>query len=361
MTSPMLGRRAFLERSAAVVTSVSGLDRFTGIAARRHQAPNGRRRGIVQTVQGPLDAAKLGFTLTHEHICASSAGFWQAWPEYFGGRSAFVARAVEKLRALKREGGVDSIVDVTTIDTGRDIRLIEEVSRKSGVQIVACTGHWLDPTMSMAARSADELASFFVHEIERGIEGTRIRAGVIKVATDRDGVTTFLEKVLRGAARASKATSIPIETHSYAAGRGGEKQVEIFEAEGLDPAMVCIGHSDESDNMEYLTGLARRGYTVGMDHLPIGIRSPITWQQRAEYVKQLIDAGFVQKVFLSNDWYFGLSLAATGGMQAMDAMNPDGMLFNTRKTIPYLKQIGVSDQAIRTMTVENPRRFFGGV
>jgi predicted metal-dependent phosphotriesterase family hydrolase len=42
-------------------------------------------------------------------------------------------------------------------------------------------------------------------------------------------------------------------------------------------------------------------------------------------------------------------------------MNPDGMLFNTRKTIPYLKQIGVTSQEIRTITVENPRRFFGGV
>ena len=47
-------------------------------------------------------------------------------------------------------------------------------------------------------------------------------------------------------------------------------------------------------------------------------------------------------------------------MKAMDAMNPDGMLFNTRKTIPYLKQIGVPDQAIRTITVENPGRFLAG-
>jgi predicted metal-dependent phosphotriesterase family hydrolase len=42
-------------------------------------------------------------------------------------------------------------------------------------------------------------------------------------------------------------------------------------------------------------------------------------------------------------------------------MNPDGMLFNIRKTIPYLKEIGVTDQAIRTITVENPKRFFGGL
>jgi phosphotriesterase-related protein len=358
LRSPAISRRDFLERAGAVVIAAS-----TGhpamAAAGPPPFPRGPTPGIVQTVQGPIAAAQLGFTLPHEHVCASSAGFWQAWPEYFGGRAAFVARAVEKLRAAKREG-IDSIVDVTTIDTGRDIRLIEEVSRKSGVQIVAGTGHWLEPTRSMAARSVEELTAFFTKEIEQGIEGTQIRAGVIKVATDREGVTPFLDKALRAAARASKATSTPIETHSFAVDRGGEKQAAIFEAEGLDPAMVCIGHSDESDDLDYLTGLARRGYTVGMDHLPIGIRGAISWQKRADCVKHLIDAGFAPKIFLSNDWYFGLSLGATGGMEMMDTMNPDGILFNTRHTIPYLKRNGVSDQAIRTITVDNPRRFFGG-
>ena len=46
-------------------------------------------------------------------------------------------------------------------------------------------------------------------------------------------------------------------------------------------------------------------------------------------------------------------------METVEKMNPDGMLFCTRKTIPYLKQLGVTDQVIRTITVENPRRFFG--
>ena len=39
------------------------------------------------------------------------------------------------------------------------------------------------------------------------------------------------------------------------------------------------------------------------------------------------------------------------------AQNPDGVLFVTRKAVPALKAIGVSDQAIRTMTVESVRSF----
>jgi predicted metal-dependent phosphotriesterase family hydrolase len=44
----------------------------------------------------------------------------------------------------------------------------------------------------------------------------------------------------------------------------------------------------------------------------------------------------------------------------MDRLNPDGMTFTTRKVIPHLKRLGVTDEAIHTITVANPRRFFLG-
>ena len=358
-----LTRREFLARAAALGAGAA-VARVPGAVAGLASPAVTRSANVVQTVRGPVDAAKLGFTLPHEHVCAGSAGIWQAWPELLGGREAFVRKAVEKLREAKDEG-VDTIVDVTPIDVGRDVRLLEEVSRKSGMQIVACTGHWLAPSPTMEARTVEELAEFFQLEIERGLEGTGIKPGVIKVATDRAGATPFLEKALRAAARASKATGVPVTTHSYAVGRGGEQQAQIFESEGLGPARVCIGHCDESDDLDYLTGLARRGYTLGMDHLPSGIplvpgASLLPWRKRAETIKRLIDAGFVRQVFLSNDWYFGVPLAPTGFMEAAQQRNPDGILFDTRNTIPYLKQLGVTDGDLHTITVDNPRRFFGG-
>jgi len=206
-------------------------------------------------------------------------------------------------------------------------------------------------------------------EIGRGIEDTGIKPGVIKVATDQEGVTPFIDKALRAAARASKATGIPVTTHTLASDRSGEKQAAIFESEGLDPAKVCLGHCDDTNDMGYLTGLVKRGYTIGMDHITWGVGAQaegpdakvLSWQKRAECIKQLIDLGFANRIFLSHDWYYGISMARSGVMAAMEARNPDGMLFNTRKTIPYLKQIGVTDDQVRVMTVDNPRRFFGGV
>jgi phosphotriesterase-related protein len=300
--------------------------------------------GRVQTVQGSIDASKLGFTLPHEHICRNPA-------DLFGGRLNAVARAVETLEAARDEG-VDTVVDVTPFDVGRDVRFGEEVSRKSGMQIVACTGQHVFAPADLDQRTLDEITELFIREIELGIEGTDIRAGVIKVAARSGVMTPAEEKVFRAAARASKATGIAVETHTNSPERGGERQAEVFESEGLSPGRVSLGHSNDTDDMDYLTGLARRGYTLGMDHAFWGLApgAKLTWQKRVECIKRLVDAGFVGQLFLSNDWVFG--------DLEREQVNPDGLLYTTRKTIPYLRQLGVSQQDIETMTVRNPARFF---
>jgi phosphotriesterase-related protein len=303
--------------------------------------------GVVQTVLGPIDAAKLGFTLTHEHVGNSSV-------KICDNRADCVAKVVNKLKEAK-DAGIDTVVDVTTFDVGRDIRFREEVSRRSGMQIVASTGQHMFAPESLHDRSVEELTEIFQREIEQGIDDTDIKAGVIKVAARSDVMTPVEERVFRAAALASKATGIPIETHTNARRRAGEKQVEIFEAEGVSPSRVSLGHSDDTDDVKHLLGLAKRGYTLGLDHIYRGMAQgeKVPWKTRAEYIKQLIDAGFVTRIFLSNDWVFGDI--------EREQLNPDGMLFTTRKTLPYLKQIGVSQRDIQVITVENPKRFFSRV
>jgi phosphotriesterase-related protein len=359
-----LTRRQAIGRLSARVAAASALAIPTAIAGQRQGAGAARKR-TVQTVLGPVEPAKLGFTLSHEHVCAASAGVWQAWPELLGGRARFVSTAVDQLKRAKDEG-VDTVIDVTTFDLGRDIRMLEEVSRKSGMQIVACTGHWLDASRTMTARTVEELADFFVREIERGIEGTDIKAGIIKVANG-NMIDAFGEKILRAAARATKATGVPITTHSPGAARIGERQAVIFESEGLSPSKVCIGHTDNSP-ADYQMGLARHGYYLGMDQLPRGGPAPpgvplqqagaLTWDQRYSQIKALIDAGFAERLMLGNDHSIAMSIQPTEAERLRLAQYPDGILFVSRKAIPALKKIGVSEQAIRTMTIESHRRFF---
>lgn len=362
-----LSRRQAIGRVAAGLGFLSASNGGVGLASAAQRPTTSRKPGTVQTVRGPIDTAKLGFTLSHEHVIASSAGIWQAWPELFGGRAQFVRAAVDQLKQAKDEG-VDSVIDVTTIDLGRDIRLIEEVARKSGMQIIACTGHWIAPSTAMNARTVEELTGLFTREIEVGIEGTDIKAGVIKVANGAT-IEPFGERLLRAAARASKATGVPITTHSPGAARVGEKQAAIFEDEGLSPSKVCIGHSDNSESA-YQMGLVRRGYYLGMDQLPRGGPAPpgapppqtppLTFDQRYTGIKALVDAGFANLLMLGNDHSLGTSQAPAAERMRV-AQNPDGLLFVSRKAIPALKRIGVSDQAIRTMMVDVPKRFFDGV
>ena len=347
-------RREFLRSTTAGLAAAASL----GIAQTANVVTSANKNaskpapfGVVEAVLGPLAISKLGFTLSHEHVCFIPH-------DLFPDKKTAAAKMVAKLKEAKA-AGVDTIIDLTTSDVGRDVRFGQEVSRKSGMQIVAATGFRFAPD-SYPTQPVDQIAELYIREIEHGIDDTRIKAGVIKAAGVAGALTPAEEKGFRAAARASKATGVPIETHTRAGQRGGETQAAILEAEGVNPARVSLGHSDDTTDVSYLLGLAKRGYTIGIDHVFWGATKPakgepdyvtslrqIPWQQRAGYVKQLIDAGFGDRIFLSQDWEL-----------EREQMNPDAFLFNTRHTIPYLQQLGVTQQQIHAITVDSPRRFF---
>jgi len=371
-----LTRRDALGRVVAGIGALSLLNE-SGIDAQRAAGPTPTKKGTVNTVLGPIPTTKLGLCLSHEHICTASAGIWQSWPQLMGGRDTFIRESVELLKKAKDEG-LASFQDVGPIDLGRDVRLMEEISRKSGVQVIAATGHWLDPSRVMNARTVEELAEFFQREIEVGIDGTPIKAGVIKVANGGATINGFGERHVRAAARVAKATGIPITTHSPATReRTGEAQAAIFESEGLSPSRVCIGHSDNAP-ADYQLAIVKRGYFIGMDQFPTSLppapgapapgapppgQTPalaLTLDQRCMQIKALVDAGYANQIMLSNDWSLAMPIQPTANDKFRRAQNPDGILLVIRKVIPRLKQLGVSDAAIHTMTVEAPRRFFEG-
>ena len=312
----------------------------------------------VNTVLGPVDAKALGFTLMHEHLIASSAGIPHTFPELVDRKEA-IAGGVKALKEAAAEG-LGTYVDVTTMGLGRDVTVLRAVAEQVGVHIIAATGIWLDIPRAIAnSLTADQLAQLFVREIEVGIEGTGIKAGVIKVATAQEGVTPANEVVLRAAARASNFTGVPITTHTVATARVGEAQMAIFLEERVDPRRVCIGHSNDTTDVDYLAGLARQGCVLGMDHYPGGRGGSLNWEERTQVVKRLVDMGLADRVSFSHD-YLIARLASPEVNEQQRASNPDGICFVSRRVLPRLRELGVSEAAIRAMTVEAPRRFFGG-
>ncbi len=315
----------------------------------------------IQSVTGWVDDSDLGFTLVHEHVAGSSPGILRSWAGLSGGREHLVTTAVAAL-ADARACGVRTIVDCTTFDLGRDAELLTEVAEASGVTVIACSGLWLDPSVTVRARTVAQLADWFIHDLTEGMDGTPVRAGVIKVATE-EAIGPNDAKILEAAGIASVETSAPIITHTAARHRSGEAQAAILESFGVDPHRVAIGHSDDSNDLAYLTGLASRGYWISMDRLPHG-RLPEyggqTVQDRIDMIARLIEAGFGSQVLLSHDEPIWAGLLTDEDQERHLRSNPDGLTFISKVILPGLQKIGLHPDVIRGMVADNPRRWLSG-
>ena len=311
----------------------------------------------INSVLGPMDTADLGFTLPHEHLIDSSAGVNATYGELVD-RPWALETAVKDLTRAHIEG-VDTIVEVSPLDLGREVSLMKEVSERSGVQFICCTGCWLDIPRSFWGRTPEFIAALWTREIESGIDGTGIKAGIIKVATS-DLISENEELMLRSANKTHLRTGVPITTHTPAQSRIGEEQVRILKEEGVDPHQIYIGHINNTPDKEYHRELARLGVWLGWDiNNPFGRPHLPSWEKMTDYLKELLDEGLGSNLMLSHDWNVVITRLASPGFPSREE-NPDGYLWLTRKVIPRLKDSDVEQAVIDGMMKGNPRAYFEG-
>jgi phosphotriesterase-related protein len=306
----------------------------------------------VETALGPLATTELGPTLMHEHIVTRSPGVHENWPHLFD-RPGILAIAERKMADLHARG-IRAIVDLTTVDLGRDIDLIVDVARRARVHVIVATGVWWMPQRYFNVHGIDEVAGLFIRDITQGIGTSGVKAAIIKCATDTAGVTPVIENVLRASARAQKATGVPISTHTWAAGRSGEAQQAIFAQEGVDLSRVIIGHSGDSEDLGYLRGLMERGSTIGMDRF--GLDNFLPTEKRVDVLARLCAEGYAAKMVLSHDancWTDMLS------EDAKRRTRPRWHYTHISDDIlPALRKAGVTEDQIDQMLVRNPRAIF---
>lgn len=308
----------------------------------------------VETALGPVATAELGPTLMHEHIVTRSPGVQENWPHLWD-RSAILALAERKMADLHARG-IRTIVDLTTVDLGRDIGLIVDVARRARVHVIVATGVWWMPQRYFSSHGVDEVAELFIGDITRGIGGTSVKAAIIKCATDTAGVTPVIENILRASARAQKATGVPISTHTWAAGRSGEAQQAIFAQEGVDLRRVIIGHSGDSEDLGYLRGLMERGSTIGMDRF--GLDNYLPTEKRVEVLARLCAEGYAPRMVLSHDancWTDMLSEEDKRRIRPRWHYN-----HISDDILPALRKAGVGEEQIEQMLVRNPEAIFAG-
>ena len=306
----------------------------------------------VETARGSVATADLGPTLMHEHIVTRSPGVQENWPHLWD-REQILALAERKLSDL-HDRGIRTIVDLTTVDLGRDIDLIAAVARRSRVHVIVATGVWWMPQRYFSAHGVDAVAELFIRDITQGIATSGVKAAIIKCATDTAGVTPVIDNVLRASARAQKATGVPISTHTWAAGRTGELQQAIFAQEGVDLSRVIIGHSGDSEDLGYLRGLMERGSTIGMDRF--GLENFLPTSKRVEVVAKLCAEGYAAKMVLSHDANCWTDMLSEEGKRKTRPLWHYNHISDD--ILPALRKAGVSDDQIDQMLVHNPRAIF---
>ena len=317
----------------------------------------------VNTVRGPMDTAQLGTTLMHEHVFVLSAEIMQNFPENWGDEEQRVADAISRLNELKSRG-VDSIVDLTVIGLGRYIPRIQRIAEQTQINIIAATGvytyndvpmyfHFQGPGTELGG--PEFMTEMFVKDIEEGIADTGVKAAILKCATDKQGVTPGVERVLRAVAQAHRRTGVPISTHTHAATERGLEQQHIFEEEGVDLSRVVIGHSGDTTDIEYLENLIARGSYIGMDRFGIDVLLP--FEERVNTVARMCERGHANRMVLSqdaacfNDWLPN---------EALPSVLPNWHYLHIHNdVIPALKERGVTDEQLYLMLVANPREIFG--
>jgi phosphotriesterase-related protein len=325
----------------------------------------------IETVSGAIDGAELGTTLIHEHLIARDEAVHAQWPEA-GTVGGIPQRPIgpgeERTAAVEAasaavELGVRSICDPSAMFLGRDVEFMRGVAEETGLQVVACTGIYTYDYLPsfFATRDPEAIADLFVADIERGVQGTEIKAAFIKCAADEPGVTENVEKIHRAAARASVRTGAPIMAHSRPASETAPRQIEIFEEEGVDLSRVQIAHTGDTDDLDYIERLLEKGVYIGMDRY--GLELYLPFERRNATVLELLERGYAERMFISADSCATLDWFPP---EVVEQMAAAGMAIDWdirivhQRVIPALREGGMSDEQLETMLVRNPVSWLTG-
>ncbi len=180
--------------------------------------------GEVQTFRGPVSSSALGTTLIHEHVFVGHPELDLDLPHPEWCEDVAVETAVAGLERLW-DLGVRTVVDLTVLGLGRDVSRVQRVAERTRVHLVASTGYYTADSLPAFFQThgpgrlvggPDPLVELFLRDIEVGIAGTGVRAGMLKVVTDRQGLTPDVQRVMEAAATAHRRTGVPITTHTHA-------------------------------------------------------------------------------------------------------------------------------------------------
>ncbi len=335
-------------------------------------------QSTVESVTGPIGPEELGLTLPHEHVFINMSpteprdGFMTVWEE-----------RVDDIERFKAAGG-KTILDVTNAElsdhafpvyfdrdpehalrnplTGSrsvaNVMATKKMAEETGVNVILGVGHYFDHYFDVdwfERTSTDQIAEYLVADLEDEIPGTGVRAGFIgEVASDLPYITAREERSFRAAGRAAARTGVMVSTHAPTFPTAGT-QIDILTAEGVDPERIVIGHTDTVKSLQYSIDLLKRGVYIEYDCMmavkAAGAVAEHELRRRVEYIRDLVEMGYADRIMLSQDVSQRSHQAAQGG---------PGLTFVFEELAEAAVAAGVEPDALRLMNTENPRRALFG-
>lgn len=250
-----------------------------------------------KTVLGDIPISELGITLPHEHICCYSEYLYGMAKNKYLDKEKLQKVSVKYLKELKTKYKLNTFVDCTPVNIGRDVALLKEVSQKSGVNIICSTGFYYTEEPVLYNASAQLIAEYIVKDAEN------INAGIIKCAVENETISDFNKKLLIASAIAQKTLGLPIILHSNANNENGIKALEILLTEDVNPQAITVSHLSDTEDLEYIKQIAEIGCFIGLDRLYDNCSEKYI-SKKIETVAELCDAGYEDKILLSHDALF---------------------------------------------------------
>lgn len=305
----------------------------------------------IMTVNGPIEAARLGKTLSHEHIIVDFVGADQVDPNSYDANEV-VEVMLPNLVELKTRG-YGGFVDCTPAYLGRDMQVLRELSNKSGLHILTNTGYYgagkdkYVPKHAMDM-TAEQVAGIWIKEFKEGIDGTGVRPGFIKTAVDAGPISDMDRKLIEAACITHKETELVIACHTGQT-KAAQEVFDIVKANGVDLDALIIVHANGVEEAVRMD-MARQGAWISLD----GVYEKSA-AENAKWLVDLKEAGLLKRVLISHDagWYW---VGENKGGQTEGKIRAFTAIEDT--LVPMLKEKGFTKDDIEMLLVINPARAF---
>ena len=305
--------------------------------------PESQPTASVQGVSGPILADDLGWTLAHEHFFTKTYDV----PGMYLANERVAAMELTDAAAV----GTRSVIDLTTLDMGRDPRALARLAEQTGVNIVMGTGWYTHKTYppSHALTSTQGLTETLLADIEEGVDG--IRPGVIgEIGVAGELVEAREERVLRAVARAHRESGLPVFLHQQRV-LSGPAALTILMEEGMQAQHVVFCHMDSIEDVAAHELAVDLGVWLSYDRIQgwdlVFQLRPWEVEHRHMLLERARIHGYLGQILLSTDCCVLGDLARYGG---------PGYAYTHGAFAAQLRDRAFTQAELETLFRSNPRR-----